>query len=120
MSVTVDKTTIVQGVPLPTTEVQLSALTAGELEDVSHGGPAGVRVQHAHMEILTRPTDGSDIRMERSTADDVLSLQTVGSDTIALRFYTEAGGSLTGAIVKVRFEFGALKSGGFALSATRD
>ena len=107
MAATVGKTYTIQGTPFPKTRVDLSALTADEPEDIAHVGPSGVKVREVRMEIVTRPDDGSDIRLWHDENNDSLT-----NDTCRLRFYTAGGGSLTGAEVYVHFEFGAMKSGG--------
>lgn len=107
MAATVDQTFTMGGVPLPETRVDLSSLDAGEVENIAHGGPSGVPVRSVQMEVITRPTDGSDVRMEHLATSDSTT-----NDTVALKFYTSAGGSLTGAKVRLRFIFGSMKSGG--------
>jgi hypothetical protein len=108
MAATVDTVArMLTGTPLIISETQLSALTADEPEDIAHGGVAGLAPRKVEMEILTRPTDGSDIRMWHDNDNDNTT-----NNTCRLRFYTSGGGSLTGAVVRLRFEFAGMKSGG--------
>ena len=89
------------------TQTKLKTLVADAIENIAHGGPAGAKVQSVTMEVTTRPTDGSPVLMEWQEYNDSLT-----NDTVALKFYTIPGGSLTGAIVRVNCVFGAVASGG--------
>lgn len=107
MAYTVNSYQILEGVPLPKTQVEVSGLVAGNAEDVAHYGPDGVRARSIQMEVLTRPTDGSDVRLWHDHDNDSLT-----NNTCRLVFSCEAGGSLTGAVVRLIFIFGAMASGG--------
>ena len=89
------------------TQMQLSVLVAGLTESIAHNGPAGARVTEARMEIITQPNDDSPVMFAHLSGTDSTT-----NNTVAIRFDTAAGGSLTGAVVRVICKFKAMKSGG--------
>ena len=107
MAATIDSYFEVEGVPFPKTQVQLSTLTAGGIENIAHYGPAGVAPRTVAMEVLTQPLDGSVIQMVHDKPNDSTT-----NDTARLLFNTGPGGSLNAAVVLITFTFGAMKSGG--------
>jgi hypothetical protein len=96
-------------VPYPVTEIDVSAITAGLEEDYSHGGPSGVVVREIRMEVVTPATSGDPIFIARDTDNDSLT-----NNTCRLKLYTNVGGDLTDAKVKLYFTFEAMKSGGIS------
>lgn len=91
--------------PHVVSQFDLGTLVADALENIAHAGPSGCTVDEARCEVITRPTDGSPVFMEHKTASDSTT-----NDTVALRFYTVAGGSLDGAVVRVKCKFNAMSS----------
>ena len=89
------------------TQMQLSVLTAGLTESIAHNGPSGARVSEARMEIITQPNDDSPVMFAHLSGTDSTT-----NNTVAVRFDTAAGGSLTGAVVRVLCKFRAMKAGG--------
>lgn len=89
------------------TFTQLSALTAGLDENISHGGPSGVKPLRCSVEVSTRPTDGSVLDWFHDSANDSTT-----NNTARMRFYCTVGGSLAGAVVRIFFYFNQAASGG--------
>lgn len=103
---------IAQSAPYPyamqpeiVTQFDCSSLVSDKIESLSHGGPTGATVSAVEFEITTRPTDGSQLSCEHVSASD----STTGN-TIALRFWVQPGGSIDGAVVRVRVRFRAMAS----------
>ncbi len=106
---TIDSSKVLAWEPYTVYEEQWSALDAGAAVDLSWtaaDGPA-LAPHSVSMEVLTRPTDRSPVQLHRDTANDAPS-----SRTIRLSVDTEAGGSLTGAVVSIKLTWIATASGG--------
>lgn len=99
--------------PYVTIRLDLSSLTSDLLENIAHGGPSGASVSRVSYEVIQKPTDGSDLSMEHKAASDSTT-----NNTVALRFYTSPGGSLSGAKVRVHLTFHAFASGGITASVS--
>jgi hypothetical protein len=99
----------VQSTPWSVVELKLTGLVADLQENLSFAGygPSGAPIHAADFEVVTIPTDHSPVFMEHAAASDSLT-----ANTAAIRFYTVAGGSLDGAVVKLRLHFNASASGG--------
>jgi hypothetical protein len=109
MGATVKRRYAVQMCPYIMTELNLVDPVAGLEESIAHGGPTGCSVARVSYDVVKIATDGSIPALAHVAADDDT---TVGTDTVALKFYTTPGGSLAGAEVKVYCHFDAAASGG--------
>lgn len=107
MAATVDSNSLTKMVPELTNEIRLSSLTAGTTETLSHKGPTGVAPSEVAVETTTVATDGSAVNWTH-TADSTTS------NTTSIKFDTAAGGSLSGAKVKIRLTFYPQASGGLS------
>lgn len=99
-------------------EVQMSVLTSDQSEDVANGSPTtttgvGVSPQLVGWEVITPPTVLCVFQMYRDTANDSTT-----NNTCRLKFVAEGGGDLTGAVVRVRFQYLNMKVGGIDSGAT--
>ena len=113
MAASIDVKQVVGMEPYVTIQLNLSSLTSDLVENIAHGGPSGCTVTRASFEVIQKPTDGSDLSMEHKVASDSTT-----NNTVALRFYTEPGGSLSGAKVKVFLTFHDFATGGITASVS--
>lgn len=77
-----------------TQQFDLSGLTAGATVNLPHDGPTATAVDFVEFALTTRPTDGSLVSLSSYSTD------TTNSE-LDLRFDTQAGGALDGAVVRV-------------------
>ena len=87
---------------------QCSTIDAGQDVNLTHTQPK-LKPYDVRFVVKTRPTDGSDVRMEWDAANDSAT-----SKTIRVRFDTNGGGSLTGAVVDVFCHFHGAAAGGIS------
>ena len=87
-------------------EVEMSSLVSDQSEDVTHGGPTGLKVDMVDVEIVIPPTVNSDFVWYHDRDNDSTT-----SNTVRLTFI---GTDLAGMKVKVRFHFFASASGGIS------
>lgn len=107
MAATVNTNKVIGMVPYLLNDIKLSGLTAGATEVLSHNGPRGVAPDEIDLEVTTPPTDGSGVKWSH-TADSTTN------NTSSIKFDTDAGGSLSGALVTVHLKWLAQASGGLA------
>ena len=90
------------------TETTLSAITAGALIALSHGGPSGATPYKVSHVVTTAPTSQDPIGMswESSSTSD---------NTVSIRFNVPQGGDITNAVVKVYVTFRDAASGGISV-----
>jgi hypothetical protein len=109
MAISTDSSFIQRDIPEVCNVIQVSTLDAGVDVNQAHTGPSGARAYKVDHTVITKPTDGSDVKFEWDGANDSTT-----NNTIRIRFDTEAGGSLTGAVVKLFVYFGGVASGGIS------
>lgn len=107
MAITVVNNYVERHIPDFMTVTRLSTLDAGLGVDQAHVGPSGCTPYKVDMSVITQPTDGSDVRFKHDKDND-----SGAGNTIRIVFDTEAGGSLTGAVVEIYSYFAAAGSGG--------
>ena len=105
MSATVDKNAPSRFGDITETESQLSAITAGALIALSHGGPDGVTPYKVSHTVVTAPTSQDPIGMSWESSS-------TSANTVSVRFTVPQGGDITGAVVKVWTTFKDSASGG--------
>ena len=108
MAATISKQKTLRDWPNLIREVEVSSIVGDQSEDIAHGGPDGLVAKEIQMEIVTPPTSPCTFSLQRSLADDTIT----GTETSRVKFATEDGGDMTGAVVKLRFHFYASASGG--------
>ena len=113
MAASIDVKQVVTMEPFVTVRLDLSSLTSDLLENIAHGGPSGATASRVTCEVIQKPTDGSDLSVEHKSASDSTT-----NNTMALRFYTSPGGSLSGAKVRVFVTFHSFASGGITASVS--
>lgn len=79
-------------------KIKLSSLSGGLLENIAHKGPSGLAASEVRMQVITPPTDGSQLELRYEGTD-------TSNDQLDLRFVSSAGGSLSGAVVEVFAHF---------------
>jgi len=97
----------ITNVPYVITESSLSTLVAGKSESISHNGPSGATPMMVLCTTTTRPTDGSVV-------DFSWTATSTSGNTVSVTLDTVAGGSLTGAAVKVYCFFHEQATGGIS------
>jgi hypothetical protein len=107
MAAAITERRLVASRPFLIEELTLITLEAGQQVVVTHQGTDGVAPFRAMMNVTTRATDGSPVLMSYESSDTSL-------DTVTLRFDTEVGGDLTGAVVKVFLEWHESADGGIS------
>lgn len=99
MAVTVVSNTMVQMVPFPVAEVQLSGLTAAATETLDFpvaGRPDKVAVKQVELiRVITEPTSADPVFLATWASSE-------SANQYTLKFDTVAGGDLTGAVVLLR------------------
>ena len=78
--------------------IELSGLTAGETEAVAHNGPASLEVDRVTLQVKTGATSGSPVILGVWSTDTT-------NDELDIKFETETGGDLTGAVVYIFLEW---------------
>lgn len=91
----------------PVVELQVSTLTAGLQVDLAHGGPSGAAPYNVTCSVITPPTDGSDVKFSWDKADNDTT-----NNEIRVKFDTEVGGDLDGAVVLLYVYFADAASAG--------
>ena len=95
---TVDYTLVTRHLPEPTLEVQLSALTSGQLEAVSFASFMPKTLpQYVRVEVTTPAASGDQVTWEHDQVNDSAT-----NGTLGMRFRVRAGGDITGAKVRVQ------------------
>ena len=107
MSSTTDSTVVTGFGDFTETTVQLSAITAGALIALAHGGPSGANVHRVSHTIVTAATSQDPIGMSWESSS-------TSANTVSLRFTVPQGGDITGAKVKVYCTFKEAASGGIS------
>lgn len=107
MAATVVHSRVKQAVPMFIQEVQLSAIVAGQSEDVAHGGPTGKKVSYVTFEMVT-PPDAACAFTPYHDADN----DSTANDTCRVKFVAEDGGDLAGLVMKCFFHFKHMGTGG--------
>lgn len=90
------------------TTVQLSAITAGALIAMAHGGPGGAEASRVTFNVKTQPTSQDPIAMSFESASTT-------ANTVSVRFTVPQGGDMTGAVVEVYTQFKDAAGGGIAV-----
>ena len=88
------------------TELQVSAMTSGQTEVLSHGGPSGARPYKTEIDVITAPNSGPITHVWLQSSDDT------SANTSSVKFNVPAAGDITNGVVLIRFYFKDAKSGG--------
>tara|TARA_R100000306_G_scaffold38569_1_gene38439 strand:+ start:46 stop:369 length:324 start_codon:yes stop_codon:yes gene_type:complete len=107
MSSTTDSTTATGFGDFTETTVQLSAITAGALIALAHGGPSGATPHRVSHTVVTQPTSQDPIGMSWESSS-------TSANTVSIRFTVPQGGDITGAVIKVYANFKEAASGGIS------
>ena len=111
MAATVDRQKTFRDFPKLIRKVRMSSIVAGQLEDVTHGGPANTNPTRIWAEAITPPTAPCAFVLVRDQDQDSAT-----GGTARIRFQAEGGGDLAGMVANVFFEFEQSASGGIGVS----